>query len=40
MREGMDSRELNGKLRVIREFFESLGNEFPKMMEKWEKELS
>jgi len=36
LRKDMDSPELNAKLHTIQEFFEFLGEEFPKMMAKWE----
>jgi len=36
VRKDMDSPELNAKLNTIQEFFEFLGEEFPRMMERWE----
>jgi len=35
-RKGMNSAELNVKLNTIQDFFEFLGEEFPKMMAKWD----
>jgi len=35
-RKGMNSAELNAKLNTIQDFFEFLGEEFPKMMAKWD----
>lgn len=36
IRKDMETPELNEKLKTIQHFFEFLGEEFPRMMEKWE----